>query len=304
MLLTGFRDALPLIALEPHPELEAWASGTSAPTAPPAELVHALATNPICSLVGRFDSNYFHWLVDVCGQLEGLRLYMRATSEQPAILIRAGAPAFARESLALLGFDSSLTVEWPLSWSPLARPSVDDLLVADVPRFLVSSWRGYRHGSSSQSLRWLRSVFVSATRGSAVSTRARVTTPDLKIYVQRPNDGWRAIANEEEVSDLLRAHGFLALRPEESPLSEQVALFSQASMVAGMHGAGLTNILFAPQAHLIELAGSYGGPEYFSMCHGLGNHYTRVQCADRGEDIRVDLSILSSVLLSTSRSAT
>jgi hypothetical protein len=251
--------------------------------------------------VGRFDSNYFHWLVDICGQLEGLRLYMRATSEQPAILIRAGAPAFARESLALLGFDSSLTVEWPLSWSPLARPSVDDLLVADVPRFLVSSWRGYRHGSSSRSLAWLRKDFlagaslVTASRPTLVPTPT-AAPPDRKIYVQRPADGWRGLENDDAVRHLLEDRGFVAIRPEEHLLLDQITLFSQASVIVGMHGAGLTNVLFAPEAHLIELVGSYGGPEYFNLCYGLGNGYTRVQCADRGEDIVVSLAILTSAL--------
>jgi hypothetical protein len=73
-------------------------------------------------------------------------------------------------------------------------------------------------------------------------------------------------------------------------------LFSEASLIVGMHGAGLTNVLFAPRAHLVELVGRYGGPEYFSLCHGLGNPYTRVQCRTNGENLNVDLSTLEAAL--------
>jgi capsular polysaccharide biosynthesis protein len=102
--------------------------------------------------------------------------------------------------------------------------------------------------------------------------------------------------NDDDVRDLLCQRGFVAMRPEERSVRDQIAVFSRASVIIGMHGAGLTNVLFAPRAQMIELVGSYGGPEYFSMCRGLGNSYTRVQCEDRGENIHVNLSLLSSAL--------
>lgn len=299
MLLTGFRDALPLLALERHPELEAWVSRSSAVREPPVELTQALGARAVCSLVGRFDLNYFHWMIDFCGQLEALRAYASDIGEQPAILIRAGAPAFARESLTLLGFEPGLTLEWPLPWWSGLKPSAEDLIVARVPRLLVSAWRGYRHGSSRRSLAWLRTAFLAAARELAtVAPSDAGQSGGFKIYVRRSPSGWRAIANEEEVHRFLEQDGFLSLHPEEHSLADQIALFSRARLIVGMHGAGLTNILFAPGAQLIELVGGYGGPEYFSMAHGLGNPYIRVQCASAGENIRVDLRLLASALKS------
>jgi hypothetical protein len=298
MLLTGFRDALPLLALEAHPELEEWTRGDEPLPELSPDLESALSANPVCPLVGRFDTNYFHWLVDMCGQLEGLRAYSHATLLEPTILVRAAAPAFVRESLALLGYEPGSVLEWPLEWSPTREPSVQDMLVATVPRLVISAWRGYRHGSSSRSLIWLRNAFLNCVGNARLyeTTRDNSLSSGTKIYVRRDRAAWRTIHNERDVQDLLSARGFVTLRPEQLSIRDQVTLFARASIIVGMHGAGLANVLFAPKARLVELVGGYGGPEYFSMCHGLGNTYTRVQCDIDGENIHVDLRLLDSAV--------
>jgi hypothetical protein len=116
------------------------------------------------------------------------------------------------------------------------------------------------------------------------------------LYIQRPPHSWRTICNENAVRTWLEERGFQVVRPGEHSLADEIALFSRASVIVGMHGAGLANILFAPQARLVELVGSYGGPEYLSMCRGLGNRYTRVRCDDRGDGVYVDLDLLEAAL--------
>lgn len=300
MLLTGFRNALPLLAMEPHPDLAQFEARPETLAEAPLDLIRALHASGVSPLVGRFDSNYFHWLIDMCSQLEGVTAHSRATGELPIILIRSHAPAFVRDSLALLGIAHQHVVEWPVP-PPWAKPSPRDMLATRVPRVLISAWRGYRYGTSGRSLRWLRSEFLAAKAKSGpdrlgVATGPREPRAPAKIYVQRISGGWRTIENEQNVSDLLRWHGFVSVRPEEHSLAEQMFLFSEASLIVGMHGAGLTNVLFAPRAHLVELVGRYGGPEYFSLCHGLGNPYTRVQCRTNGENLNVDLSTLEAAL--------
>lgn len=300
MLLTGFRDALPLVALEPHPELEAWA-GRRWTAAGQQHDFEGLARNPVVSMVGRLDSNYFHWLVDFCGQLEGLGEYRRLKGEELSVLVRANAPSFVRESLGILGIEATQIAEWPLQWRPELLPTDEDFVAVPVPRLVVSSWRGYRHGSSARSLAWLRSQFMTDVppprfEPESFPTADRATDDELKVYVQRPSTGWRVIENEQEVREALESEGFLVFRPEAHSVEEQISLFARATVIVGMHGAALTNILFAPNAHLIELVGTYGGPEYFSICRGLGNRYTRVQCLPKGQNIVVGMTDLSLAL--------
>ena len=101
------------------------------------------------------------------------------------------------------------------------------------------------------------------------------------------------------MESFLSERGFVIIRPDEHRLVEQVRQFVAAEVIVGMHGAGLTNILFAPNAHLIELAGSYGTAAYFSICTGLGNGYTRALGVDQGDDLVVDLVALDAALRRT-----
>ena len=61
-------------------------------------------------------------------------------------------------------------------------------------------------------------------------------------------------------------------------------MFSEAHIIAGAHGAGLVNMVFAPPGtQLIELIGpryaqdQTGGPlVYLRMAAALGQHFTRI----------------------------
>lgn len=64
----------------------------------------------------------------------------------------------------------------------------------------------------------------------------------------------RRLENEDAVAAALATRGFIPVVAEKLSFAEQVELFSHAEMIAGPHGAGLTNIVHAPQqATLIEL---------------------------------------------------
>jgi capsular polysaccharide biosynthesis protein len=59
-------------------------------------------------------------------------------------------------------------------------------------------------------------------------------------------------------------------------LHDQVELFSKTRYLAGIHGAGLTNLFFrknAPLTLLELLPGDYIQPHYFWLCKGMGHDY-------------------------------
>jgi len=54
----------------------------------------------------------------------------------------------------------------------------------------------------------------------------------------------------------------------------QIELFSQASVIIGRHGAGLTNMMFMPAGGLVLEIGKYGGTlEYLIQAHLSGFKY-------------------------------
>ncbi|MCZ8215799.1 MAG: glycosyltransferase family 61 protein, partial [Cyclobacteriaceae bacterium] len=64
----------------------------------------------------------------------------------------------------------------------------------------------------------------------------------------------RFVENDEAVELLVKKYDFEIVDTDELSAVEQVKLFSRASFVIGIHGAGLTNLMFAQQPEkLIEL---------------------------------------------------
>ncbi len=265
VLLSPFRDAPRILGLEPHEDILAFLRSGKFREKPGPGFPE------VFPLVSRLDPNYFHWMIESCGQLQGLDAYSAATGTRPRILIRAGGNRYIRQSLELLGYGSQI-IEWPQDGSP-----------AFVQGVVLASLPGNRVACSPESLRWLRQKFL-----TAVGVDTAAIAPTRKIYIRRRPGGWRAVANDDEVANRLEADGFETTRPEGLALAEQTRLFAQARIIVGMHGAGLANLLFAPHAAILELTGDYGGGEYLSMASGLNNRYASLRCPTKGDDIVVD----------------
>ena len=270
LLLSPFRDAPRILSLEQHPDILNFLNSGQFRQKPAIP-----QRRDIFPLVSRLDPNYFHWIVESCGQLQGLEAYSAATGIKPQILIRAGGNPYIRQSLQLLGYGPQI-IEWNQDGSPTP---VEGLIIASLP--------GNRVACSPASLQWLRGKFL-----AAAGVEMGKIKPTRKIYISRKPGGWRLVANDTAVAAALAENGFETLRPDGLSLAEQIQLFSESKIIVGMHGAGLTNILFTPGAALLEFTGDYGGGEYLSMAASLGNPYASVRCQTRGDDIVVDIANL------------
>jgi capsular polysaccharide biosynthesis protein len=111
--------------------------------------------------------------------------------------------------------------------------------------------------------------------GYAIAANAR---PTERLYVTRADTRKRRITNEGEVLPMLTARGFATVAPGRLPLKEQAALFAQAEAIVGAHGAGLTNILFAPHgARVVEIfPADKVKNTYFLLAKSLGQNYRGV----------------------------
>lgn len=99
-------------------------------------------------------------------------------------------------------------------------------------------------------LHWLRDKF----KGLCTPGGGR-----RKLFISRAGNSQpqgRRLLNENEIANFAREQGFEIIRCEELSFEAQVTLFSEASVIVGSHGAGLTNIIFAPHtAKIIEMIG-------------------------------------------------
>ena len=268
ILLTAFRDQPGMLGCEPNEDLQRWVSAERWRTPrQDADFYH------VCSFVNRLDPNYFHWTVEWCGQIRGLLHYQELAGLRPKILIRAGGSPFIRQSLELLGYGHDDLLEWGRDNEPKL-----------VKGFIAASLPGNRVACSPQSLVWLRETFL-----QAVGIIPDEIKPHRKIYIARKKGGWRSVLNESDLLPHLLEEGFEVLNAEQLTFREQIHLFTEATLIVGLHGAGLTNILYAPYASMLELIGSYGDGTWYSMTTCLKQTYDSLLCQSVGDDVIVDI---------------
>ena len=65
-----------------------------------------------------------------------------------------------------------------------------------------------------------------------------------RIFISRSKASDRRRFNEDEVFMVLEKAGFVKIAPESLSLSDQIAMFNQADLIAGGTGAAFSNLLF------------------------------------------------------------
>jgi capsular polysaccharide biosynthesis protein len=107
-----------------------------------------------------------------------------------------------------------------------------------------------------------------------------------RIFISRSGINRRRLINEKLLIKSLKRRSFSILRPEELSLEQQIMAFRGARVVVGVHGAGLTNLIWCDNPRvLIELSGSkpstpFGIPDlhFKNMVSGMnGCSYRRLR---------------------------
>jgi capsular polysaccharide biosynthesis protein len=208
------------------------------------------------SLVNPWSNGYFHWIIDCLTRLEGAEYYQQQTGRKPLLLIDVNPPKWKIESLRLLGYEPDECIPWNGS-------------SVKVKRLVVPSFRRERSIISPSACRWLRQRMLN----NLPDVDSKNLSFSSRIYISRTKKVGRNVINKDEVLEALKPFGFVAYTLENMNFSDQVRLFSQAEIVVGPHGAGLTNTIFAQNLIVIELFGSYSNVGFFVIAKGLGFQY-------------------------------
>ena len=112
-----------------------------------------------------------------------------------------------------------------------------------------------------------------------------------RLYVSRALAGRRQVIDEDKILAILQKYDFTIFHPEQYSFLEQVAIFSQVKYLVGMHGSGLTNLLFMGRgASLLELHKNqtneldHPSPLFWYMAETLGVNYYHQSCATHGRE--------------------
>ena len=137
-------------------------------------------------------------------------------------------------------------------------------------------------------------------------------TGDRRVLLVRAARRGRTLTNDAEVRALARSRGFEVVDTEGWSLADQIELFRNTRVLIGVHGAGLTNIIFRRGAPLTLLELIPPGPfplsfnaikenesDYESLCRYFGFGYSRLtgtldgRLYKRSQNFEVDLDSLA-----------
>jgi hypothetical protein len=187
-------------------------------------------------------ANYFHWLRDVM-----VRLFVYHDLDLPVdrYVINFQGAAFQNAFLRLLGI-------------PVHK------IIGSAPDLHLSARTVYR-ASPVENIPYLRHKLGRLMATCPDHVRSGPSSPKRRIFVSRAKSRYRHIENESSVSELLaRRFGFETIYCEDFPVQEQAAIFNEAEIVVGSHGANLSNVLFCrPGCILVE----FFHPEWVNICY-------------------------------------
>lgn len=222
---------------------------------------------------GSLGNNYFYFHAVLLSKLHLLREHYDLTELPVLVTERTFSKSYFQELITLPGFSE-------INWQVMSGVTQVQNLIICVP--------SYYEKSRFQKTRKL------------ILSSGNVITRTKRIFVDRSN---RRIANHDAVQVILDKYDFSVINPGKFSMVEQAELFSQASHVIGIHGAGLTNLIFCnpENAKVLEIAPSVLlHTHYYWLCLTMGIHYDIVVGEATGgvyDDFDVDVSLLEKRIL-------
>ena len=201
--------------------------------------------------------NYYHWLHDVLVSLYGVSPYLPSGTR---FIVAPDLRPFHLESLSMVG----IAPEQLITFDPRSE------------EYPTRAWRlerfWYSPGpigacASSGALEWLGAAGLA-------SLDSAPRPPHRFLYISRRQVLYRRAVNEDEVIAYLADHGFEFHTLEDYTLREQIALFAEAKVVMGPHGAGHTNMIFSPRGLVVvDILNGDVNQCFHNMCLTLGHEY-------------------------------
>ena len=223
--------------------------------------------------------DFFHWMLDALPRLLAAeRVSAGYELLLPEPFARAG---FIKSSLARLGIDRYRVI-----------PTGQHVVVREL---LVPDYTAESGNFNEPHVRGLRDRF---------RREFNAVRKDRRIFISRAKAATRRIKNEEALLPLLHDHGFEIHHFEDLRFEQQAALMVEASHLVGVHGAGLTNMLYMEDGgSVLELRIQDDSHNncYFALASAMGLDYWYVQATAGHKltqlaDLEVDVAAFAKAL--------
>lgn len=197
-------------------------------------------------------NGFFHWFGDILPKLEAVVRSCEDTRDYVVLVPASRDAPYVAESLATYGVEYRVI-------APGRFVIADELCF--IPSLAPTG--NYR----PELMRGVRQRICGNCPPSKQGTR---------LFVTRAEAPKRRLLNENELLPILTRRGFESVCMEKLPFSQQVKLASACRIIAGLHGAGLTHMLWAGEgASVLEIRGATETRNncFFSLASDLGHRY-------------------------------
>jgi len=205
-----------------------------------------------------------------CDVLPRLNLYEEAPiSEEVPYIFPPASHGFAEDASQMVGLQNTGSIQW------------DDGYWQIEGLYFASSFKKFCSWTP-ESVSWIRKKLCPEMENKPLGS---------KLYYITRRNAFRPAQNEDEILTALQSWGLTVVEPDRLSLREQMALFSDARLIMGPHGAGIQNALWAPRGcRVLELVSPrYFSGVYWTLAESLGDPYGLVtgHTPKEGEPTRI-----------------
>jgi len=118
------------------------------------------------------------------------------------------------------------------------------------------------------------------------------------LFIRRDDSIERRIHNWDEVKLALEGMDVKIINPSRRTVEENLQSFQNAEFIIGVHGAGLTDVIFCGDPKLIEIVGKRYNQAYENIVSVLQGEYHKLKCEQVDTDIKVDVGKLEETVKS------
>lgn len=201
-------------------------------------------------------TNYSHWI-----SRSVLKLALLELENIPRglpLLLNHDLRGYQLEYLDLLGIPQSRLMPMRMGEVIRCREILVPTLLRNHPRMRVG-------------IDWLR--------GRVAHLLSPPDTVQDLLFISRRDALHRVLLNEAEIEDALVRLGFKTVVLGGMSVADQIRSFSKAQVIVGAHGAGLTNLMFAPPgAAVVEISNTtiYHMADFKFISAQMGQRYAEV----------------------------
>ncbi len=227
--------------------------------------------------------NYCHWLTENLPQLRSLFFL----NDNIKVIVNQNLKKFQKESLKYL---NELIYHKKIIKYNMQPTLIENLYFASIEDQKYGPLENIQN-SDPYSRKWLKNEIISKTDLNNCEINSD------RLFVMRDPKERRQILNFKEFKKILFKYNFQLYQPGKTSLEKDIVKFNSCKVVLGLNGAGLVNIIFMRNGHLIELIPSCKSHDFWfsTLSKELNDiKYHRFECNDNkienpNEDLEIDL---------------